>query len=61
MLSTGRLDLIQSDEIRQSIMAFEHTRATQNILENPARGFLDQISLYLENHLDLYALMEPNV
>lgn len=61
ILSTGRLNLIQSDEIRQSIMAFEHMRATQTILENPARGFLDQISLYLADHLDLYALMIPDL
>jgi len=38
-------------------MAFEHMRVTQIILENPARGFLDQISLYLADHLDMYALM----
>ena len=48
ILSTGRLSLIRSDEIRKLIMTFEHERETQIIMESAS---LDNSSIVMRNYL----------
>ena len=57
LVSTGRLGLIRSDELRRALMAFGQERARISVVEQEEREFVSrEVEPYLAARLDLEAL-----
>jgi len=60
ILSTGRLDLLRSDELRRALMAFGQERSRLAVVEQEERAFVgSQLQPYLAGRIDLEALASP--
>jgi len=60
LLTTGRLDLLRSSELRRAIMAFQQERSRIGVIEEQEREFvMRQMAPYLAARLDLEALTSP--
>jgi len=60
VLSTGRLDLIRSAELRRALMAFGQERSRIGVVEERERDFVARdVQPYLAARLDLEALFSP--
>jgi len=60
VLSTGRLDLIRSDEVRRALMVFGQARNRIAVVEERERDFVARdVQPYLAARLDLEALSSP--
>jgi len=60
LLTTGRLDLLRSSELRRAILAFQQERSRIGVTEEQEREFvMRQVAPYLAARLDLEALSSP--
>jgi len=60
LLTTGRLDLIRSDDLRRALMAFGGERARLAVVEERERDFVARdVQTYLAARLDLESLYSP--
>ncbi len=60
VLSTGRLDLLRSDDLRRALMLFGQERSRTGVVEQEERTFVSgQLGPYLSHRLDLEAILSP--